>query len=87
VNYFPTCGGGINDSTVLLATGVLKYPLSLVEIGLIYSRKLISNQGKIYRATADPIDESLHFSPVTRLAALELPKANLHNQRYVIFLL
>jgi hypothetical protein len=44
------------------------------------------NQGKIYRATSDPIEESLNFSPVMGLAALELPKASLHNHRYVIYL-
>jgi hypothetical protein len=34
--------------------------------------KEINEQGKNYRATADPLDESLSFSPIRGLAALEL---------------
>jgi hypothetical protein len=51
-----------------------KIPTSFVEIGLIYSRKLLYKYGKIYRATADPLDESLNFSPVIGLVALALFK-------------
>jgi hypothetical protein len=50
----------------------LKNSLSFIEIGLIYLRKLMYKQGKIYRATAEPLDESLSFSPVMGLAALEV---------------
>jgi hypothetical protein len=71
VNYFPICGGWINDSTVLHAIHVLKSSPSFVEITFINSRKLRYKKEKIYRATADPIDESLRFSPVMGLAALE----------------
>jgi hypothetical protein len=74
VNYFPICGGWINNSsTVLHANHVLKNSPSFVKIAFTYSysRKLRYKKGKIYRATADPLDESLSFSPVMGLAALE----------------
>jgi hypothetical protein len=72
VNYFPICGRWINDNTVLHAIQALKTPLSFVEIALIYSRKLMYMEGKFYRTSADPLDESLSFSSVTGLAALDL---------------
>jgi hypothetical protein len=56
---------------VLHAIHVLKNSLSFVELAFIYSRKLRYKKGKIYRGTADPLDESLSFSPVMGLAALE----------------
>jgi hypothetical protein len=65
------CGGWINDSTALHAIHVLKISSSFVEIAFIYSRKLKYKKEKIYRATADPLEESLSFSPVMGLAALE----------------
>jgi hypothetical protein len=71
VNYFPICGGCIYDSTVLYAIHVLKNFPSFVETAFIYSRKLRYKKGKIYPATADPLDESLSFSPVMGLAALD----------------
>jgi hypothetical protein len=71
VNYLPICGGWINDSIVLHAIHALKDSPSFVEIAFIYSRKLRYKKEKIYRATADPLDESLSFSPVMGLAALE----------------
>jgi hypothetical protein len=74
VNYFAICGGWINDSIVLHAIRVLKNSPSFVEIWPIYSRKLMYKKGKIYRATADPLDESLSFSPDMGLAAQELSK-------------
>jgi hypothetical protein len=64
VNYFPICGGWINDNTVLHAIHLLKDSPSFVEIAFIYSRKLRYKKGKIYHATADPLDESLTFSPL-----------------------
>jgi hypothetical protein len=71
VNYFPMCGGWMNDSTELHAIHVLKNSPSFVEIAFIYSRKLSYKKGKIYRATADPLNEYLDFSPAMGLAALD----------------
>jgi hypothetical protein len=71
MNYFPICGGWINDRTVLHAIRVLKNSSSFAKIGLIYSRKLMYKWGKIYRAEADPLAESLSFNPVMGMAALQ----------------
>jgi hypothetical protein len=71
VNYFLICGGWINDSTVLHAIHIIKNSISFLEIAFTYSRKLRYKKGIIYHATVDPLHESLSFSHVMGLAALE----------------
>jgi hypothetical protein len=75
VNYFPVCGGWINDSTVLHAIHVFKNSPSFLEIRFIYSRKLRYKKGKIYSERSDPLDGSISCSIVMGLAALD-PKYN-----------